>query len=160
MNDNYSNMPVQTRSQTRQCQTATPTATPTANPTAEIPGAIRVKKINETIKLQSIDELTKYRSMYSKIMNFIHECDSAKSKCERKRISLDLYSYLVIDENIWFLHRYNIFTHVLLQRLLEFKTQQSFYGWEADYFIDKIVTTDDIRVLWDAICKNVPVVFV
>ena len=48
-----------------------------------------------------------------------------------------------------------------MQKLIEFKKANHFTEWEADDFLSKLknLQTDDIRIAWDAVCNNTPIIW-
>jgi hypothetical protein len=49
-----------------------------------------------------------------------------------------------------------------LIEIIELKNENDFLEWEAEYFLSKLknIQTDDIRIAWDAVCNNTPIIWI
>ena len=148
---NYIKMPVQTRSQTRIANANVNTDKYSIN--------------NATVEIHASNKLySSYpnREHLPVIKDFLKKTDESGYKVEKKMVVLQMYHYLCSSHCVGFLQRNTKFTIKAIQKLIELKNANDFLEWEAEYFLSKLknIQTDDIRIAWDAVCNNTPIIWI
>ena len=150
-------MPVQTRSQTR-IANALNTDTCVNNTDAHINNtdAIRIDSINKLYPTYSNNN-----TIVATVQSYLKQINSTSDRVEKKTRILQMYSYLCSSKCNWFLKKNTRFAITIMQKLIEFKKANHFTEWEADDFLSKLknLQTDDIRIAWDAVCNNTPIIW-
>ena len=152
-------MPVQTRSQTRIANVHVNNTDAHVNNTD-----VHVNN-TESIRIDSINKLyptcSNNNTIVATVQSYLKQINSTSDRVEKKTMGLQMYSYLCSSKCNWFLKKNTRFMITIMQKLIEFKKKNHFTEWEADDFLSKLknMQTDDIRIAWDAVCNNTPIIW-
>ena len=149
-------MPVQTRSQTRIANAHVNNTDAHVNNTESI-------RIDSRNKLYPACKPTcsKNNKIIATVQSYLKQINSTSDRVEKKTMILQMYSYLCSSKCNWFFKKNTRFAITIMQKLIEFKKKNHFTEWEADDFLSKLknLQTDDIRIAWDAVCNNTPIIW-
>ena len=151
-------MPVQTRSQTRIANAHGPSFNSQYGAHTQFAptGAIRIDSINKLYSTCSNNN-----TIVATVQSYLKQINSTSDRVEKKTMILQMYSYLCSSKCNWFFKKNSRFAITIMQKLIEFKKANHFTEWEADDFLSKLknLQTDDIRIAWDAVCNNTPIIW-